>query len=77
MFVGAKYYNVEIPANTKTMIVRNENFKSWLYNNNIKFETSGCFECIHYEIYSHNKFEFDAINNALDTIVWYDAICAE
>lgn len=56
------------------MIVRNENFKTWLYNNGLKFETSGCFEYIHYEIYIADKIQFDTVNSALDNIVWYDAI---
>lgn len=73
MVENKKYYNVEIDATTKTMLKRIENFKSYLQNESITFETSGCFECIHFEILL-SPCEVPKVNNALDKIVWYDAI---
>ena len=35
-----KYYNVEIACNTREMINRVNNFRMWLYDNNIKHEIS-------------------------------------
>lgn len=70
-----KWYNVELSYNTKTAIKRAENFKLWLYENGYKHETSACGDMVHIEVYASPK-NLDAINNALDKIVWFDAIYA-
>lgn len=68
-----KYYNVEIAYNTREMIDRVNNFRTWLYDNNIKHETSAAGDFIHFEILLSSD-EVDKVNNALDVIVWYDSI---
>ena len=68
-----KWYNVEIPYNTRETIKRADNFRTWLYNHNFKHEPSACGELVHFEIYASEN-DVQAINNALDTIVWFDAI---
>lgn len=68
-----KWYNVEIPYNTRETIKRADNFKFWLSENGFKFEPSACGDMVHFEIYA-NENDLQAINNALDTIVWFDAI---
>lgn len=68
-----KYYNVEIAYNTRTMIDRINNFRTWLYDNDIKHEISAAGTFIHFEILLSND-EVERVNNALDNIVWYDAI---
>lgn len=68
-----KYYNVELAYNTKTMIDRVDNFKIWLYDNDIKHETSAAGDYIHFEILLSEN-EVSKVNNALDDIVWYDNI---
>ena len=45
-----KYYNIEIAYNTRTMIDRVNNFRMWLYDNNIKHETSSAGDFVHFEI---------------------------
>ena len=68
-----KYYNVEIAYNTREMIDRVNNFKTWLDNNNIKHETSAAGSFVHFEILLSDN-EVEKANNALDTIVWFDSI---
>ena len=68
-----KYYNVEIAYNTREMIDRVNNFRAWLYNNNIKHETSAVGDFVHFEILL-SEDEVAKVNNALDTIVWFDSI---
>ena len=68
-----KYYNIEIAYNTREMIDRVDNFRTWLYDNNIKHETSAAGDFIHFEILLSSD-EVDKVNNALDTIVWFDSI---
>ena len=68
-----KYYNVEIAYNTREMIDRVNNFRAWLYNNNIKHETSAAGDFVHFEILL-SKEEVATVNNALDNIVWFDSI---
>lgn len=68
-----KYYNVEIAYNTREMIDRVNNFRTWLYDNNIKHEISAAGDFIHFEILLSSD-EVDKVNNALDVIVWYDSI---
>ena len=68
-----KYYNVEIAYNTRTMIDRVNNFRAWLYDNNIKHETSAAGDFVHFEILLSSE-EVGKVNNALDDIVWFDSI---
>ena len=68
-----KYYNVEIAYNTRETINRADNFKTWLYDNNIKHETSSAGEFVHFEILLSSN-EVEKVNNALDSIVWFDSI---
>ena len=68
-----KYYNVEIAYNTREMIDRVNNFRTWLYDNNIKHEISSVDTFVHFEILL-SKEEVEEVNNALDNIVWFDSI---
>ena len=68
-----KYYNIELAYNTRTMIDRVNNFKTWLYDNNIKHETSSAGDFVHFEILLSDD-GVAKVNNALDDIVWYDSI---
>ena len=68
-----KYYNVEIAYNTREMINRVDNFRTWLYDNNIKHETSSAGDFVHFEILLSSD-EVVKVNNALDDIVWFDSI---
>ena len=68
-----KYYNVEIAYNTREMINRVDDFRMWLYDNDIKHETSSAGEFVHFEILLSEE-EVTKVNNALDNIVWYDSI---
>ena len=68
-----KYYNVEIAYNTREMIGRADDFKMWLYANNIKHETGAAGNFVHFEILLSDN-EVEKVNTALDTIVWYDSI---
>ena len=68
-----KYYNVEIAYNTREMIDRVDNFKMWLYDNDIKHEISAVGDFVHFEILLSSD-EVEKVNNALDTIVWFDSI---
>ena len=68
-----KYYNVEIAYNTREMIDRVNDFRMWLYDNNIKHEISSVDTFVHFEILL-SKEEVEEVNNALDNIVWFDSI---
>ena len=68
-----KYYNIEIAYNTREMINRVDNFRTWLYDNNIKHETSAVGDFVHFEILLSDN-EVTRANNALDDIVWFDGI---
>ena len=68
-----KYYNIEIAYNTRTMIDRADNFKTWLYDNDIKHETSAAGDFVHFEILLSRE-DVEKVNNALDAIVWFDSI---
>lgn len=68
-----KYYNVEIAYNTREMIDRVDDFRMWLYDNNIKHETSSVGDFVHFEILLLSN-EVEKVNNALDDIVWFDSI---
>ena len=68
-----KYYNVETAYNTREMIDRVNNFRTWLYDNNIKHEISSVGDFVHFEILLSSN-EVEKVNNALDDIVWFDSI---
>ena len=68
-----KYYNIESAYNTRTMIDRVNNFRTWLYDNNIKHEISSAGAFVHFEILLSND-EVAKVNKALDNIVWFDSI---
>ena len=68
-----KYYNIEIAYNTRAMIDRVNDFRTWLYDNNIKHETSATGTFVHFEILLSDN-EVEKVNNALDDIVWFDSI---
>ena len=68
-----KYYNIEIAYNTREMINRVDNFRTWLYDNNIKHEISAVGDFVHFEILLSDN-EVTRANNALDDIVWFDGI---
>ena len=69
-----KYFSFEINTETQTMLKRAERFKAWLNNNGYKIETSGCFNCVHFEIYIENHERFLKANQSIDNIVYFDAI---
>ena len=71
-----KYYNIEIAYNTRTMIDRVNNFRAWLYDNDIKHETSAAGDFVHFEILLSGD-EVDKVDTALDDIVWFDGIVNE
>lgn len=69
-----KWYNIEFNVETSEMLHRVEAFKEWLYDNVVKFETSGIgYSGIHFEILLE-PFSVEVVNEALDQIVWYNAI---
>ena len=68
-----KYYNIELAYNTREAIDRVNNFRTWLYDNDIKHETSAAGDFVHFEILL-SADEVARVNNALDDIVWYDSI---
>ena len=68
-----KYYNIEIAYNTREMIDRVNDFRMWLYDNNIKHETSAAGAFVHFEILLSDN-EVEKVNKALDDIVWFNSI---
>ena len=68
-----KYYNIEIAYNTRELINRVDNFRMWLYDNNIKHEISAVGDFVNFEILL-SEDEVARVNNALDDIVWFDSI---
>ena len=69
-----KCYNIEFNVETREMLRRVEAFKEWLYDSGVKFETSGVgYSGIHFEILLEPG-SLDIVNEAIDKIVWYDAI---
>ena len=69
-----KYFTLEINTETQTMLERAERLKAWLIDNDYKTETSGCFNCVHFEIYIESHERFLKANQAIDKIVYFDAI---
>lgn len=69
-----KYYNIEFNVETREMLRRVESFKEWLYDTCVKFETSAVGKSgVHFELLLE-PCRVDIVNEALDRIVWYDAI---
>lgn len=69
-----KYFSFEVNVSTREMLKRAENLKEWLVDNGYKTETSGCFDCLHFEIYIESHEKFLAANEAIDRIVCFDMI---
>ena len=69
-----RYFNLEINTETREMLKRAERLKAWLIDNDYKTETSGCFNCVHFEIYIESHERFLKANQAIDNIVYFDAI---
>ena len=69
-----RYFTFEINAITREMLKRSERLKNWLIDNDYKTETSGCFNCVHFEIFIENHERFLKANQAIDKIVYFDAI---
>ena len=69
-----KYFSFEINAITREMLRRAERLKEWLIDNDYKIKTSGCFECLHFDIFIENHERFLKANQAIDRIVYFDAI---
>lgn len=68
-----KWYNVEIPYNTREYIKRVDSLREWLMNHHIKHETSGAGKYVHFEVFASENM-IPMINQALDTLVWFDSI---
>ena len=69
-----KYFSFEINTETREMLRRAERLKEWLVDNDYKVETSGCFDCLHFEIYIEDHERFLQANRAIDEIVCFDMI---
>ena len=69
-----RYFTFEINTITREMLERAERLKKWLIDNDYKVETSGCFNCVHFEIYIENHERFLKVNQAIDEIVYFDMI---
>ena len=71
-----KWYNVEFAQSTKSMIQRVNDFREWLYDNDIRYEVSAAgHDMAHFEI-ELSPEQVPAVNAALDRLVWFDAIKA-
>ena len=69
-----KWYNIEFNVETREMLRRVEAFRKWLYDNDVKFETSGIgYSVVHFEILLEPG-SVDIVNETLGRIVWYDVI---
>ena len=68
------YFSFEINAITREMLRRAERLKEWLVDNDYKVETSGCFDCLQFEIYIESHERFLKANQAIDNIVCFDMI---
>ena len=69
-----RYFSLEINTETREMLKRAERLKEWLVDNDYKVETSGCFDCLHFEIFIENHERFLKANKAIDEIVCFDMI---
>lgn len=71
-----KWYNVEFSQRTKSMIRRVDDFREWLYDNEIRHEVSAAgHDAAHFEI-ELSPEQVPAVNAALDRLVWFDVITA-
>ena len=71
-----KWYNVEFSQRTKSMIRRVDDFREWLYDNEIRHEVSAAgHDMAHFEI-ELSPEQVPTVNAALDRLVWFDAITA-
>lgn len=71
-----KWYNVEFAQSTKSTIQRVNNFRAWLYDNEIRHEVSAAgHDVAHFEI-ELSPEQVPAVNAAIDRLVWFDAIKA-
>lgn len=65
-----KWFNVELNERDAVKM------KAFLTEKGIKFETSGCFELVHFEILlEKDSSEYKAVNTKLERL-WNDAIFA-
>lgn len=62
-----QYYNIELSQKDA------EKLQQHLYDENIHFESSGCFELVHFEI-TLDFEELHQLNNWLDSNIFNDAI---
>lgn len=62
-----QYYNIELSQEDA------EKLQQYLYDENIHFEKSGCFELVHFEI-ALNFEEFHQLNNWLNSNIFNDTI---
>ena len=69
-----RYFSLEINTITREMLKRAERLKEWLIDNDYKTETSGCFNCVHFEIFVESHERFLKANKAIDEIVCFDMI---
>lgn len=69
-----RYFSFEINTITREMLKRAERLKAWFVDNDYKVETSGCFDCLHFEIYIEDHERFLQANRAIDEIVCFDMI---
>lgn len=53
--------------NTDVTRTQAELLGAFLYENDIEFESSECYDLVHFEIFV-NEYEEDAINNFIDEI---------
>ena len=56
-----KWYNVELTQAESIL------FKGFLNDNFIQYESSGCYNLVHFEVYA-SIFQLDVINSFLDTL---------
>ena len=69
-----KYFTFEINTETREMLKRAERLKEWLIDNDYKIETSGCFNCVHFEIFVESHERFLKADRAIDKIVYFDML---
>ena len=68
-----KWYSTNLSASTREGLETCEKFKEFLHDTVDKFETSGCFDLLHFEIEA-TPHEADLINNWLYLNIYSDAI---
>lgn len=73
MMTTKKWYNLDLPYNTKEAIRRVEVYREWLINNGYQFEASACGDMVHLEVLMPIE-DVPKANEALDRLVWFDAV---